>query len=150
VDVPVEETVWGHSLAVVMGNGAIIPADLVSEGTLLALGLLTLLHDPAAPALILLDDLDRALHLGAQVRLIRTLRAIQQQRPELQLVVSTHSPFMLQEVDAGEVRVMTTDTGGAAHCKGLKQHPDYEKWRTILNTGEIWANLGEDWAGRHG
>jgi predicted ATPase len=39
-----------------------VPADQVSEGTLLVLGLLAGLHTPGRPSLVLLDDLDWGLH----------------------------------------------------------------------------------------
>lgn len=150
VDVPVEEEVWGHALSIEMEDSAIVPADMVSEGTILALGLVTLLHDPSAPKLILLDDLDRALHLGAQVRLIRTIRAIQKSRPDLQIVASTHSPYLLQEVSASDVRVLSAGPDGYARCRSLDQHPDYPRLRTLMDTGDLWASLGEDWVGNGG
>ena len=47
-----------------------IPATQLSEGTLLALGLLTIVHQPDAPVLIGLEEPDRGLH----PRLLRELR----------------------------------------------------------------------------
>ena len=58
----------GHIFALEMEGGAKIPADLLSEGTLLTIGLLTVLHGRPAPRLILLDDFDRALHPTARCR----------------------------------------------------------------------------------
>ena len=43
-----------------------LPANQVSEGTLLVLGLLAALYAPGRPSLVLLDDLDRGLHPRAQ------------------------------------------------------------------------------------
>lgn len=140
------ERLWGHQFTVEATDGAQIPADLVSEGTVLTLGLLTLLHAPNPPELLLLDDIDRALHLGAQVRLVRTLRKLQETRPELQIVASTHSPFLLQEFAAQDVRVLGLKEDGV-HCRALSEHPEYARWKGVLGTGEIWANLGEDWVG---
>jgi hypothetical protein len=139
-----EEDVWGHQFSVESKDGVLVPADLVSEGTVLVLGLLTLLHAPNPPRLLLIDDIDRALHLGAQVNLVRALRKLQEMRPELQIVASTHSPFLLQEFSADDVRVLGLTKDGV-RCRALSAHPDYERWKSALGTGEIWANLGEDW-----
>ncbi len=146
VNVPVEEEIWGHRFAVESQDGAVVPGDMLSEGTVLVLGLLTMLHGPGAPRLVLLDDLDRALHLGAQVRLVRALRTILDTRPDLQIVASSHSPFLLQEIPAADVRVLGFIPGGVA-CRALTSHPDYATWMSVLSTGEMWANLGEDWVG---
>ncbi len=149
VNVPVEEEIWGHRFAVETSDGSTIPADLLSEGTVLVLGLMTMLHGPAAPRLLLLDDLDRALHLGAQVRLVQALKKLLTGRPDLQIVATSHSPYLLQEVPASSVRVLGLTTGGV-RCRPLTSHPEYEKWKAVLGTGEIWANLGEDWLGDTG
>ena len=150
VNVPTEEEVWGHRMALEMDGGAKVPADMASEGTILALGLLTLLHHPDCPRLVLLDDLDRALHLGAQVRLIRLIRQIQkdiqaQKDIQVQIVATTHSPWLLQEVDGEDIRVLSTGPDGAARCRTLSDHPDYARWRRMMTAGEVWANVGEDW-----
>jgi predicted ATPase len=149
VNVPVEEEVWGHRFAVEITDGSTIPADLLSEGTVLVLGLMTMLHGPTAPRLLLLDDLDRGLHLGAQVRLVHALQKLLVGRPDLQLVATSHSPYLLQEMPASSVRVLGLSAGGV-RCQPLTSHPDYEKWKAVLGTGEIWANLGEDWLGDAG
>jgi energy-coupling factor transporter ATP-binding protein EcfA2 len=145
VEVPVEETVWGHRFSLEMAGGTRVPADQLSEGTVIALCLLTLLHGPAAPSLVLIDDLDRALHLGAQVRLVRILRGLLEKRPELQIICTSHSPFLLQEVKPEEVVVVAPDAEGWTHARSLDQHPEFDRWRAALDTGELWANLGEDW-----
>lgn len=149
VNVPVEEDIWGHRFAVETTDGSIIPADLLSEGTVLMLGLMTMLHGPTAPRLLLIDDLDRALHLGAQVRLVQALKKLLAGRPDLQIVATSHSPYLLQEMPASSVRVLGLTSGGV-RCRPLTSHPDYEKWKAVLGTGEIWANLGEDWLGDAG
>ena len=51
-----------------------VPATQVSDGTLLALGLLTAVHWGELPDIVLLDDLDHGLHLSGQVRLLKAIR----------------------------------------------------------------------------
>ena len=71
-----------------------IPAHLASEGTILVLGLLTALMGLGRPDVILLDDLDRGLHPKAQRELVGLLRIILEQNPDLQIVATSHSPYL--------------------------------------------------------
>lgn len=133
-----------HTLEFEMSQGR-IPAGQVSDGTLLALALLTVVHNPDLPKIVLMDDLDHGLHLGAQVRLVEAIRAVQKLRPELQVVCTTHSPVLLDSFDVSEVRVLALDAAGHTHVKPLSDHPRLDAWRTGFSAGELWANLGEDW-----
>lgn len=145
VDVPVEEKVMAQALFIQMESGAVVPADMASEGTLLTLALMTLLHLPSAPSLLLIDDLDHGLHLSAQVAMIDAIRRVMAVRPELQVVCTTHSPVLLDSFDIQEVRVMALDAQGYTRIKPLSAHPKLDGWRAGMSTGELWANLGEDW-----
>lgn len=127
-----------------------IPSDLLSEGTVLALGLITRLHDPDAPRLVLLDDIDRGLHIGAQARLVDVLRGVLAARPELQILCTTHSPDFVSRCEFDEVRVVALDARRHTRVRRLTEHPEFEKLRYGFQTGEIWAALGEDWAAAEG
>ncbi|MCB9796731.1 MAG: AAA family ATPase [Alphaproteobacteria bacterium] len=135
----------GNALEVEFDHLGWLPAHALSEGTLLALGLLTVLHGQDCPKLLLLDDIDRGLHPRAQVELIRAIRRIMALRPELQIVATTHSADLLGELSGDEVRVMQLDAQGYAHCRTLSEHPAWEAWSQGLSTGEFWATAGEDW-----
>lgn len=143
--VPIQEQVPGNAFFVEMDTGRRIPADLLSEGTVLTLGLLVALRHPTCPRIVLADDIDRSLHPEAQAELVRCLRAILEQRPELQVVCTTHSAYMLDHVALDEVRVMRLDERGHALCRPLSDHPESQRWRKMLRTGEFWASIGDDW-----
>lgn len=123
----------------------LVPARQVSDGTLLALAVLTAAHHPDLPSLLLIDDLDHGLHLSAQYALVKALGVARESRPELRVLCTTHSPFMFEEVDGAWVRVMALDDPGATRVKRLSEPPEYERWRSGMTTGELWANLGEAW-----
>lgn len=124
-----------------------IPALRASEGTLFALTLLAALHNPEMPPLILIDDIDHGLHLTAQYQIIKAIRAVMERRPELQVVATSHSPYLLDEVRPEEVRVMRLDAAGHSQARPLTAHPAYARWRGSLRAGELWASVGEDWVG---
>lgn len=133
------------TLELEMRGGGRVPADRVSDGTLLALALLTVTHNRALPPLILMDDIDHGLHLTAQLALLKAVRAVLPLREGLQVVCTTHSPYMLHDVAIDDVRVMALDATGHAHMQPLGKHPEIDRWRTSMTAGELWANLGEDW-----
>ncbi|MDX9722727.1 MAG: AAA family ATPase [Myxococcota bacterium] len=141
----IETTVLGDRFALEFENGVSIPADLLSEGTVLALGLFAKLHEPRTPRLVLLDDIERGLHLGAQAKLVQVLRDLLEQSPELQIVCTTHSPYLLDLFNAEEVRVLTLDGQRRTRALPLTAHPEFDRWRLGLQTGELWASVGEAW-----
>lgn len=145
VSVPSEEEAIGHRLELEVRGAGRVPAELLSEGTLYALGLLTAIHGPDRSELLLIDDLDRGLHLSGQVRLVRVIEAIQEQVPKLQVIATTHSPFQLEGVSPDRVRVFGLREDGTANARRLSDHPEFARWAAALRTEELWANLGEDW-----
>jgi predicted ATPase len=122
-----------------------LPASQVSEGTLLVLGMLTALHAPSRPDLVLLDDLDRGLHPKAQKELIAMLRGLLETNPDLQLLATTHSPYMLDCMATNEVRMTILRDDGATVCAPLTSHPKFEKWKDEMTPGEMWSLFGEKW-----
>jgi predicted ATPase len=122
-----------------------IEAPHLSEGTLLVIALLTAAVE-SSDRLLLVDDLERGLHPTAQQAVIRQLRSILATRPRLQVVASTHSPYLLDELEASQVRVLALGPDGAARCKRLDEHPEWEAWRRYgTRPGEFWSDGGEAW-----
>jgi predicted ATPase len=126
-------------------GGDSVPANQVSEGTLLVLGLLAALPVAGRPSLVLLDDLDRGLHPRAQKDLISLLRASLETNPGLQLIATTHSPYMLDCMETKEVRMTYLRDDGATACEALTHHPKFAKWKDEMAPGEMWSLFGEKW-----
>ena len=123
-----------------------IPAHAASEGTLLALGLITVINlEAVRPKLILLDDLEQSLHPRAQWDLVEMLRRATEQNPDLQIVASSHSPYLADQLELEEVIITVLDRDGVSHCAGLASHPKASQMRGVLSTGEFLSAEGEDW-----
>ena len=127
-----------------------LPANQVSEGTLLVLGVLAALYGTARPALILLDDLDRGLHPLAQKELVGLLRGLLDTTPDLQLAATTHSPYLLNYLDPGQVRLTALREDGSTVCGKLADHPNFAKWKEEFSPGEMWSVFGEKWLAEKG
>ena len=136
------ETV-GHEILFDMLGAEGIPARSASHGTLLTLGVLTALSIYDGPKVVLIDDLERALHPKAVASFIQQLRGIQ--NPQLQIVATSHSPYLIDCMEADEVLLTSLDDDGYAVVRPLTDHPEYERWKGFMSSGEFWSSVGEDW-----
>ncbi|MBL8922175.1 MAG: AAA family ATPase [Myxococcaceae bacterium] len=137
-----------YELEFEFAGGARLRGVDVSEGTLISLAVLALAHHSPGTRIVLLDDIDRALHPAAQRSLVAQLRAVLQARPDLKIVCTSHSPYLVEHFEAHEVRVLgRSKKTGDTVCKRLDQHPEWERYKRYLDTGSYWMSVGEDWVG---
>lgn len=125
---------YGLKFDMTTGDG--IDASQVSEGTLLTLALCVATHSDG-PTLLLIDDIDRALHPVAQRQLVSHLRAMVAARP-MQVLCTSHSPYILGEFKYEEVRVLR-ELDGESRCMALDQGPEADRWMKELDAGEYWS-----------
>lgn len=136
----------GFELRVTEGPD-VLGGEAVSDGTLWAIALATLIESISvdADAIILIDDLDRDLHPRAQYEIARAVRAVVSSRPNLSLLATAHSPFLLNAFAPEEVFVMHRAIDDQVSAKALSTHRDWSKWKGQLDTGEFWSWAQEDW-----
>lgn len=149
-DGPREQTVWGNRVILDMRGAKGISADSAGEGTLMALGLLAVVMGDKQPRLVLLDDIELGLHPAAQGKLVEVLRKLQQRDPGLQIIATSHSPFILNYLDPKEVRMTFLAENGFARCEKLTAHPEFERWKDLMSPGEFWSTVGESWLEKAG
>jgi predicted ATPase len=135
----------GDSILFDFQNANSVSASTVSEGTLMLLGLLTVLLGPNQPKILLMDDIEHGLHPLAQKTLLDVLRQVMRRFPDLQIVASAHSPYLLDELRPEEIRLMTISEDGCSACGRLTDHPQFEKWKEEMAPGEMWSMFGERW-----
>jgi predicted ATPase len=122
-----------------------LPLRQTGDGVKRVLSLLTAFYAKPYPLLVLLDNIDAGLHPTTQRKLIEVFRGLQKDLPELQIIATTNSPYMLEAVKPEEVRVLALDAKGEARCAALTQSPRYEKWKDEFHSGEMWSFFGEQW-----
>lgn len=116
-----------------------VPAHMASEGTLITLALLTVLHSPYRPSLLLLDDFDQSLHPQAQMELVRLIKRLLTEFDDLQIVATTHSPYVLDQLDPSEIHAFALRDDGTVASKRLSDHPEAQRMRGALTTGQLWS-----------
>lgn len=136
-----ERSTFRYQLDVKMKDAGWVPADMLSEGTLFAFGVHAVLNQRRPPRLLLLDDIDRGLHPKAQRALIQHIQKV---AGRVQIITSTHSPYILDELPPESVRVVRAGAGGT-RVRALIEHPEWQEWRASMTSGEFWTYVGEDW-----
>jgi predicted ATPase len=126
-------------------HAANVSARTASEGTMLMLGLLTVMLGPSRPRILLLDDIEHGLHPLAQKQLVKVIGDIMQRFPDLQILATAHSPYLLNYLSPEQVRIMAAGPDGYARCGQLIDHPKFSTWKNEMAPGEMWSLFGEKW-----
>lgn len=82
------------------------PLADASFGTVRALALLAMLHDPEPPLLTCVEEIDHGLHPYAFDRLVELLRIASE---KTQFLIATHSPALVNRLDPAELTVCERD-----------------------------------------
>lgn len=126
------------------GGHAIKAADL-SEGTLIALAILTLAYLPKPPPLVCFEEPDHGLH----PRLLRDVRdaiyrlaypeSFGEKRDPVQVIATTHNPYFLDLFrDHPEEIVIAEKNGLEATFSRLVDRTDLSEILGDANLGEVW------------
>ena len=107
-----------------------------SDGTLKMLAYLTLLHDPAPPRLIGVEEPENFLHPRLLPELAEECRAATELT---QLLVTTHSPFFLNGARSREVRVLWRDGRGYTQVKRVSDIGGVDEFlEEGASVGDLW------------
>lgn len=128
-----------YELRLDVQGGPNLPASSVSDGTLLWLALLTVVHGTPRPQLLLLDDVHQGLHPKAQGEMMRVLRELTTGDDPLQVLASTHSPYIVDGVEPTAVQVFALDAEGSCSVRSLSEHPDAATYGRALSSGQLWT-----------
>ena len=113
-----------------------ILAKFASDGTLKLLSYLTLFHNPQPPQLIGIEEPENYLHPRLLTGLVGEFLEVLMFS---QLIITTHSPHLVNELSAEEVWVLYRDEQGFTVCKRASDMLGVEQ---LLDAG---AKLGKLW-----
>ncbi len=125
-------------------GGNPLPAAQVSDGVLLVLAYLTILHLPNPPHLLLIEEPENGIHPERLEKIIRVLRELIGQKKHTQIVMTTHSPYVVDLLEAQEVTLCRKGADGAVHTRRLSDVPSVQRQLDIFKLGEIWTGEGDD------
>lgn len=125
------------------GSDQAIPASQASDGVLIVLAYLALLYSPRQPRMLLIEEPENGIHPKRLQDVITILRELVQEQTTTQILMTTHSPYLLDLFQPDEVTVCTKDDDGAVTLTRLSDSETVRKQIGLFNLGEIWTSEGE-------
>lgn len=116
-NIKVEYNINAEELQLTLENGQILPFHLLSDGYRNVIGMVAdiafrmavlnpFLEEDAindTHGIVLIDEIDLHLHPKWQRRIVYDLKRT---FPKIQFIVTTHSPFIIQSLETGELRIL--------------------------------------------
>jgi predicted ATPase len=141
----------GKALELVLAGGdnqrpaVTIPATETSQGVILAAGYLALVYSNTAQCL-LIEEPENGLHPSALGFIVDLLQKVS--RGEIgpgprQVVLTTHSPLLLNFVDPDDVLIVTRADDNV-RVTPMVETPHFAERFQDFDLGELWYNVGED------
>jgi predicted ATPase len=93
--------------------------------------------------LILFDEIENGINPYLTERVILSLRNLVEESNR-QLVITTHSPVMLNDFKPEEIVFLWRDKNGSVHARNFFDTEEMRDALSFLNPGEIWENFGKD------
>lgn len=123
-------------------RGEKLQAALVSDGVMLSLAFLAISNCPNPPSILLIEEPENGVHHASLKEIVATLRDLSEKK-QVQVIMTTHSPYLLDCVEPEEVRVFAKGKDGAVRAARLSGHPEVDDLKKHFMTGEIWTELDE-------
>jgi predicted ATPase len=135
-------------LDLIVEKGLRIPADLTSTGVRLLLVFVALAYHPTPPRTILLEEPENGIHPKRLADVLDLLRGITKGRfcgHAAQIILTTHSPYLLDLVDPDKEQVLVFQR--LPDGSRTAQATDTSRLQLFLDEfmlGEVWYNQGEE------
>ncbi len=125
-------------LEVELQNGARVGAERMSEGLLYYLAFAALRHlQPVS--LLLVEEPENGLHPARIAEVVKILRAIVKETGT-QVVMATHSPLVINELQPDEVSVVTRTPEAGTKVTPIVETHNFAKRSSIYALGELWLS----------
>lgn len=147
--VPTPDAKTRH-LRVVLDNGLQLPGESLSVGLRHLIFFVTLAHHPRAPQVILVEEPELGVHpkrLGDILRLLRSISQGKHCNNPAQVILSTHSPFLLDHVDLDQDQLLIFQREDSVEGARNAFPADKERLQVFLDEfmlGEVWINESEE------
>ncbi|MBN2497526.1 MAG: AAA family ATPase [Deltaproteobacteria bacterium] len=129
-------------LGIELLDGTLVPSDRMSEGMLFWLGFAAI-RALGPPSLLLVEEPENGLHPARIAEVVRVLRDVSQSS---QVLIATHSPLVVNELEPEEVTLVTRDAVQGTIVHPIKDTPNFTDRSKIFALGELWLSYanGDD------
>ncbi|MFV0443703.1 MAG: AAA family ATPase [Planctomycetaceae bacterium] len=126
------------------GSAEIVPASQVSDGLLLVLAYLTILYLPEPPRVLLIEEPENGIHPARLEQVLGILRDLVREQSRTQVVLTTHSPYVVDQFRPDEVTLCSKEPDGAVRVRRLSESRTVREQMKVFTLGEIWTGEGDD------
>lgn len=147
VDTPDPQT---RHLGVVLDNGLQLPGESLSVGLRHFIFFVTLAYHPRAPQVVLVEEPELGVHpkrLGDILRLLRSMSKGEFCDHAAQVILTTHSPFLVDHVDLDQDQLLIFQREETVDGARQAYPADKERLKVFLDEfmlGEVWFNESEE------
>ncbi len=134
----------GKGISFKLAGGKSIPAVQASDGVMVILGYLTLLRLPAPPQILLIEEPENGIHPQRVAEIIKLLRKLVTDHTKTQIIMTTHSPYLLDEFRPEEVTLCSKASDGIVSVRRLSDIPTVHHQLDVFRLGEIWTAEGDE------
>lgn len=122
-----------------------IPATEVSDGALYLTAFLILARTHSFRT-VLIEEPENGLHperLSTVVSLLRKMTTGELGNQPCQIILTTHSPLLLDLAEPSEIRIFQRSDEGGTVVGNMAHMPDIERLKKDFSMGELWSSFGE-------
>lgn len=143
--IPMLERREGKGIFFRLSNGGSdISAFQVSDGVLLVLAYLTILHLPQPPRVLLIEEPENSVHPKRLQDVLTILRELVQEQKHTQVILTTHSPYVVDLFKPDEVTLCRKQEDGSIAVRRLSESKTVREQMDYFTLGEIWTAEGDE------
>lgn len=121
----------------------LVPAPQASDGALLVLAYLALQFSPQPPRLVLVEEPENGIHPKRLREVIGILRQLATGSSPTQVILTTHSPYVVDLMEKEEVTLCTKRQDGSINLTRLTASDAVQEQQSLFTLGEIWTAEGD-------
>jgi energy-coupling factor transporter ATP-binding protein EcfA2 len=125
-------------------DGNLVAAAQVSDGMLLVLAYLTVLYLPQPPRLLLIEEPENGIHPKRLQDVLSILRSLVAEQHECQVILTTHSPYVVDLFAPEEVTICQKQSDGSVIVRRLSESQAVRNQLDVFTLGEIWTAEGDE------
>ena len=139
-EVPELKKADGKGLYFQLVDGPEIPASQASDGMLLILAYLAIFHLPKPPRVLLIEEPENGIHPARLTEVLSILRRLVESQNRPQIMMTTHSPYVVDLFRPEEVTLCVKGEDGAVRVRRLSESKAVREQIDIFTLGEIWTS----------
>ena len=125
-------------------DGERLPAAQASDGMMLVLAYLAILFSPKPPGLLLIEEPENGVHPRRLKEVLQILRELVSEQGQTQVILTTHSPYVVDLFKPEEVTLCLKGADGAVTAHRLSDSKSVREQMDIFQLGEIWTAEGDE------